>query len=184
MDAVKPKLLTAEEFWRLPENGKRRELVRGVVVETMPPGGIHGAVALRLGSRLETWARSGPGGYVGVESGFVLRRDPDVVRGPDVSYVRAERIPDGGVPEAFWGIAPDLAVEVVSPGESAEEVREKVRDYLAAGTPLVWVVYPRTREVVVQTPDGLARALGAGDMLEGLDVLPPGFACAVAELFG
>ena len=83
---------------------------------------------MRLGARLETWARSGPGGVVGVESGFVLLRDPDTVRGPDVFYVQAGRVPEGGIPEAFWEIAPDLAVEVVSPSESAEEVSEKVNE--------------------------------------------------------
>jgi len=82
----------------------------------------------------------------------------------------------------LFEITPDLAVEIVSPGESAEEVREKVRDYLTAGTPLVWLVYPRTREVVVHTPDGLARAYGDSAMLERFDTLP-GFSCAVAELF-
>ncbi len=183
MGAVKPQLLTAEEFWLLPGSGKRRSLVRGEVVDTIPPGGRHGVVAVRLVVRLEAWAGSGPGGIVGVESGFRLLRNPDTVRGPDVFYVRASHIPSTGIPEAFWEIAPDLAVEVVSPGESAEEVREKVRDYLAAGTPLVWVVYPRTREVVAHTPDGLARTYGSGDVLEQFDVLP-GFTCPVTELFG
>ncbi len=183
MDAVKPQLLTAEEFWLLPGSGKQRTLIRGEVVETMPPGGRHGVIALELSARLREWARSGPGGIIGVESRFVLRRNPDTVRGPDVFYVRAERVPSTGIPEAFWEIAPDLAVEVMSPSESAEEVREKVRDYLAAGTPLVWVVYPRTREVVVHTPDGLARTYGSGDTLERFDILP-GFECVVAELFG
>ena len=105
------------------------------------------------------------------------------MRGPDVFYVAPERVPDEGAPEAFWSVAPDLAVEVVSSSETAGDVREKARDYLAAGTPLVWVVYPRTREVVVHTPDGLARTYGADAVLEGFDVLP-GFRCAVAELFG
>lgn len=182
MGAVRPRLLTAEEFWNLPENGTRRELVRGEVVEEMPPGGIHGVIAVTFSALLLAWARSGPGGYVGVESGFVLRRDPDVVRAPDVFYVRASKVPHGGAPEAFWNVAPDLAVEVVSPGEGAEEVRDKVRDYLVAGTLLVLVVYPRAREVVVHTPDGLARAHGAAGKLEGFDVLP-GFSCTVAELF-
>ena len=183
MDAVTQRALTAEEFWHLPGDGKRRELVRGEVVEELPPGGKHGAVALELGARLRGWTRGGPGGFAGVESEFVLRRDPHTVRGPDVSYVRAARIPSGGVPERFWEIPPDLAIEVVSPGESAETVREKVRDYLETGTPLVWVVYPKTREVVVHTPDGLARAYGPGDTLEGFDLLP-GFVCPVGELFG
>ncbi len=88
----------------------------------------------------------------------------------------------GGIREAFWEIAPDLAVEVVSPAETAEEIREKVRDYLQAGTLLVWVIYPRAQEVVVHTPDGLARTLAVGDILSAPDVLP-GFNCTVAELF-
>lgn len=160
----------------------RRSLVRGEVIENMPPGGKHGRIALEIGARLREWARSEPGGYVGVESGFVLHRDPDTVRGPDISYVRATRIPETGVPEAFWELAPDLVVEVVSPGESAEEVREKVRDYLGAGTPLVWIVYPRSREIIVHTSDGLARTHSGSEVLERFDVLP-GFRCLVAELF-
>ncbi len=107
---------------------------------------------------------------------------PTQLRGPDVSYVRADRIPPGGVPDAFWPIPPDLAVEIVSPSETANEVREKVRDFLAADTPLVWVVYPRTKEVVVHTADDLARTYSEDDMIEYPDVLP-GFSCKVAELF-
>jgi Uma2 family endonuclease len=181
MSSVAQRLLTVEEFWRLPENGTRRELVRGEVVETMPPGGVHGAIAAALVSVLRAWAGA-LGGYVGVEAGFVLARNPDTVRGADVSYVRADRIPPDGVPEAFWPMAPDLAVEIVSPSETADEVRAKVRDYLAAGTPLVWTIYPRTREVVVHTADGLARAYSDSDVIEHPDVLP-GFTCPVAELF-
>lgn len=183
MGTVATRPMTAEEFWRLPGDGKWRVLVRGEVVETMPPGARHGVVALRLGTRLHTWTASGPAGCVGVESGFLLHRDPDTVRGPDVFYVRAERIPASGIPEAYWHLAPDVAVEIVSPNESADEVREKVRDYLAAGTCLVWVMYPRTQEVIVHTPDGLARTYSRGDVLGEFDILP-GFACAVAELFG
>jgi Uma2 family endonuclease len=183
LGTVRSKPITAEEFWNSPDDGKRRSLVRGEVVEEVRPGALHGVVVLRLGSRLERWSESGPGGgAVGVESGFFLERDPDTVRGPDVFYVAPGRVPDTGIPEAFWNVAPDLAVEVVSPSENAGDVREKVRDYLTAGTPLVWVVYPRTREVVVHTPDGLARAYGEDGALEGFEALP-GFACTVAEFF-
>ncbi len=175
-------LLTASDYWHLPDNGMQRALVRGEVVETMPPGGRHGVIAALLISLLLLWTRTGARGVVGVESGFVLARKPDTVRAPDVFYVRPSRIPANGVPVAFWEIAPDLAVEVVSPTESAEEIREKVRDYLAAGTSLVWVVYPGTEEVVVHTPDGLARTLGVDDTLSAPDALP-GFSCGVAELF-
>jgi Uma2 family endonuclease len=182
MSAVAPQLITATDLWQLPPSANRRELVHGEVVEHMPPGGQHGAIAVALAMLLRLWMRSTPGGYVGVEAGYILARGPDTVRGADVSYVRAERIPAAGVPEGFWDIAPDLAVEVVSPSETADEVREKVRDFLAAGTPLVWTVHPRTREVIAHTPDGIARTFAEGDTLAFPDVLP-GFSCMVAELF-
>jgi len=182
MSVSTQQLTTAEALWQLPDNGMRRELINGEVVETMPPGGIHGAIAVMLAMLLRLWVREQGHGYVGVESGYILARDPDVVRGPDVSYVRGKRIPSTGVPEGFWNLAPDLAVEVVSPSETADEVREKVRDLLAAGTPLVWTIYPRTREVIAHTPDGLARTYTQTDTLTFPDVLP-GFSCTVSELF-
>lgn len=182
MSAVAQQLLTAIDYWHLPENRMQRALVRGEVVETVPPGGRHGVIAAIVCGLLRLWARGGPRGAVGVESGFVLGRNPDTVRAPDVFYVRPERIPPGGIPDAFWELAPDLAVEIVSPSETAEEVREKVGDYLAAGTPVVWVIYPRAQEVVVHSPDGLARTFGIRDTLGAPEVLP-GFSCPVGELF-
>lgn len=142
MPSVLHQVKTAADLWQLPESGARYELVRGEVVETMPPGGQHGAIAVMVALLLRLWIKQASGGYVGVEASYLLRRDPDTVRFPDVSYLRAERIPAMGVPEGFWDLAPDLAVEVVSPNETAEEVREKVRDFLAAGTALVWTDLP------------------------------------------
>lgn len=89
--------MTAEEFWSLPGDGKWQSLVRGEVVEEMPPGGLHGVVASEVLVRLHAWSRGGPRGRVGVESGFVLGRNPDTVRGPDVFYVASDRVPDAGV---------------------------------------------------------------------------------------
>lgn len=182
MSSVAQKLMTAEEFWQSPMNTKHSELVRGEAVEKMPPGGQHGAIAIALGALLRLWTQRTGGGYVGAKAGYVLFYEPDTVRAPDISYVRADRIPPTGVPEAFWQLAPDLAVEVVSPSETAGEIREKVRDFLQAGTPLVWVIFPRTREVIVHTADGLAKTYSGGDALDHPEVLP-GFSCKVAELF-
>jgi Uma2 family endonuclease len=109
-----------------------------------------------------------------------VRCDPDGVRAAAVSFVRQHRI-SGGV-EGFWNLAPDLAVEVVSPHETAQDIWDKVNDYLAAGTPLVWVVYPRSKHVLVYTPDGMARTLQVSDLLQDSGVLP-GFSMRVAELF-
>ena len=172
--------LTAEAFWQ-HHNDKRRELVRGEIVEQMPPGGQHGPIQGDIYAALRTWAKR-HGGYVTLESGFLISRDPDTLRGPDVSYVRPERIPPAGVPEGFWEQAPDLAVEVVSPGDTAEEIRGKVSEYLAAGSAEVWVAFPRTRQIVVHTPDGLAKTLNATDELSSPDLLP-GFSLRLSELF-
>lgn len=182
MSTVATHVVTAEELWQMPDNGKQRVLIEGEVIETMPPGGRHGVIASEVTSCLRNWAKSGPGGRAGVESGFILRRNPDTVRSPDVFYVRPERIPASGIPEAFWELAPDVAIEVVSPHDSADEVRAKVHDYLAAGTALVWVIYPRTQEVLVHTPDGRAQTYTRADVLEAFAVLP-GFRCPVADLF-
>ena len=181
MSSVAQKLMTIEEFSRLPDS-EHKELVRGEVIESMPPSKEHGRIAAAIVTLLRLWVKQGAGGQVGVESGFILAQNPGIIRAPDVHYVSDARIAADNEASAFWTIAPDLAVEVVSPSETADEVREKVRDFLAAGTPLVWTVHPRTREVVAHTADGLARTYSADDIVEHPDVLP-GFACKVAELF-
>lgn len=182
MSAPATTLLTAEQFWHLPDNGKRLELVRGEVVETMPTNGKHGAIVGMFIFFLIQWTRTTGAGVVGTETGFILDHDPDVVRAPDVHFVRADRLPEGQPSERFYDFAPDLAVEVISPSETAEEVQEKVRDYLAAGSSLVVLVYPRTRLLIAHTPDGAARTYREGEEFSDPAVLP-GFSCRVAELF-
>ena len=182
MATVLQRQMTAEDYWSSPYNEDATELVRGEVVETMRPGGLHGVIAAAVSALLHVWARQTKAGHVGVEAGFILARAPDTVRGPDVAFVRRDRIPPGGVPEGFWPLAPDLAVEIVSPGDTTNEILAKVGDYLAAGTPLIWVIYPRRQEVVVHMPDQVSRTYGAGDDLSFPEVLP-GFSCLVADLF-
>lgn len=182
MRSVGQHLITAEEFWLSPATSSNHELVRGEIIKLIPPGGYHGAIAVAVAMLLRLWAQRSGGGYVAVEAGYQLAHDPDTVRGPDISYIRADRIPATGVPEGFWTLAPDVAIEIVSPSETALEVREKVRDFLAAGTPLVWTIYPRMREVVVHNADGSAQTYTNDDVLAFPDILP-GFSCTVAELF-
>lgn len=177
-------LLTAEQLWALPGvPGKRYELVGGELVEVPGAGGLHGLlvkVFLRLLDPFVLAHRLGEVFADGV--GYIIARGPDVVRIPDVSFIARERLPAGGIPEGFIPGAPDLAVEIVSPGDRAEEVYGKVREYLDAGARLVWVVWPRHRTVTVYTPDGQVRERREGDELDGGDVLP-GFQVRVAELF-
>jgi Uma2 family endonuclease len=107
---------------------------------------------------------------------------PKKVRRPDVSFVRRERFSPEYFREGFLTIHPDLAVEVVSPNDTAYEVDEKVEEYLAAGVSLVWVVNPETRIVEVHRKDRTVTKLYENDELSGEDILP-GFHCQVASLF-
>jgi Uma2 family endonuclease len=177
------RLLTAEEFWALPDvPGKRFELVRGEPVEVPAAGGKQGLIVGGLCYLLDAFVSPRRLGYVfGDGVGYILARDPDLVRIPNASFVARERVPADGIPEGFWPFAPDLAVEIVSPTDRAEELQGKVREYLAAGARLVWVIWPRLRLVTVHEADGGYRQLGPDDELDGGDLLP-GFRVRVADL--
>jgi Uma2 family endonuclease len=119
---------------------------------------------------------------VGPDTGFFIERDPDSVRSPDIAFVAQSRIDQTGIPKKFFPGAPDLAVEVLSPGDKVYEVDEKIADWLAAGTKLVWVIHPNRRTVSVHRPKREIEVLSAGHRLSGEDVVK-GFECAVEELF-
>ncbi len=177
---IAAKRLTAEEFALLPES-QRAELIDGEVIQLMPTSRVHGRVVARFIAALEAWIQ--PSDYVGTETGVIVRRTPDRVRGPDIIYVRAEKMKaEDEMESGFWEIQPDLVAEVISKNETADEVRKKLSDYLAIGTGLVLLVFPETAEVEVHTPDGLARRYGSSDTLEF--VAMPGFRLEVAKLLG
>ena len=168
---------------RLAAEGKRTELVRGDLVVMAPAGGRHGHVAHRLSLLIGNHVPEGNLGRVfAAETGFLLHRNPDTVRAPDVAFVAAERLGDGEPPPGFLEMAPDLAVEVASPSDSPSAVRGKVRDWLEAGTRLVWVAYPDSRSVTVHSQVGQPEELSETDMLSGAPALPE-FAVAVRDLF-
>ena len=169
---------------RLSAEGKRTELVRGDLIVMAPAGGRHGQVAHTFALFIGMHVRDRDLGRVfAAETGFVLRRNPDTVRAPDVALVAAERLGTAETPAGFLDLAPDLAVEVVSPGDSAAAVRAKVRDWLEAGTQLVWVAYPETRSVVAHGQGHSPETLSEEDTLSGAPVLGD-FTIRVHELFG
>jgi Uma2 family endonuclease len=173
-------LLTADDLLRLQPPDKHSELVRGLMVVREPPGFRHGDVAVNLTFVLTQFVRTHGLGRVLSETGYVLFTDPDTVRGPDVSFVRHERVPDP-IPRGYARFAPDLAVEVLSPDDRPGEILEKVADYLNAGTQLVWIIDPDRRQAHVYRGDGTISLINEGEMLGGEDVLP-GFACRLAEV--
>ena len=183
MTTATQKLITAEEFFRMPQpaDGSRQELVRGVVITMPPPGGRHGACCSKVDRRLGNHVEANRLGTVCAnDTGFVSERDPDSVRGPDISFWTRERLPE--VPDGYVELAPDLAVEVVSPGDHYSRVQNKVRHYLARGVRMVWVVDPEDRSVTVYRPGNQAVILEESATLTGEDVVP-GFSCRVADLF-
>jgi Uma2 family endonuclease len=176
------RLVSAEEFFAYPDP-KHSELVRGVPRISEPPGGVHGRLAMKLAARLDEHVSRLGLGTVLVEAGYVLQRTPDTVRGPDVSFLSITRLPPDRIPEQFIPCAPDLAVEILSPTDRWSEIEEKVAEYLAGGARRVWLVEPRERRVIVRYPDRPPKVIGSDDILDGEEVVP-GFALAVAELFG
>ena len=169
-------LLSVEEFAALPDDGMKHELNEGELIVVPPPKPRHGDCQARLTAALVEFVNSRGVGSVFTESGY--RLTPHTVRGPDVSFVRASRLQD---PDEYFDGAPDLAVEIVSPGDDASDLREKIKQYLDAGMSVVWVVYPRSRQIEIHTPDKTIRRLGVEDMLEAPELLP-GFQLSVRTI--
>ena len=174
-------LMTADELLRTHVPNKRAELLRGVLVVREPAGSRHGLVTMNLGAELALYAKqTGAGGVYAAETGFKLASDPDTVRAPDIAFVTRERLPPPNT-TGYPALAPDLAVQVLSPGDRPGEVLAKVADWLSAGTRLVWVVDPERRLARVYRHDGSEAIVTAEGALDGEDVLP-GFSCSLASI--
>jgi Uma2 family endonuclease len=185
--SVTRRLLTAEEFLCLPDppEGGKMELVCGEVVTMAPANALHGGLAIRVGLFLLRFVDEHQLGEVMAEAGYILARDPDVVREPDASFLERSRVPEGGLPEKFIEGPPTLAVEVRSPSDRTTEVQRKVRQYLEAGTARVWVVRPEAQTVTVHRPDGSARTYAREASLSSDDAgfTVEGFALPLSALF-
>jgi Uma2 family endonuclease len=161
------------------------ELIDGQLVEREPMGQQSDAVAANLLSAVHVFVKAHQLGVVnGAQGSYQIFPDqPKKVRIPDLSFTRRERLPGGKPAEGHGTVAPDLAVEVISPNDIYVEVQEKVRDFLDdAGIRLIWVANPQTSDVHVYRSDGTVTFLRSGDVLDGGDVLP-GFRCPLADLF-
>jgi Uma2 family endonuclease len=173
-------LVTAEQLLGMPP-GEPCELIAGEVVMMTPAGGEHGAIAAEITRLLGNHAvRDRLGIVYSGEAGFVITRDPDTVRVPDVAFVRRDR--QATPPRGFVPGAPDLVVEVISPTDRMADVDTKTHAWLEGGAGIVWIVLPDTRSVIVHRTGRPPRILNAQDIITGEEVLP-GFQCRVAEFF-
>ncbi len=175
--------VTADELLVLPEDGMRHELRRGELTTMVPPGFRQGRVVAVIAAALERHVTPRDLGHIlAGEPGFQLSSDPDTVRAPDVAFVAQARVDAVGVPDGYWPGAPDVAIEVVSPGDSYSDLQEKALEWLAAGARLVLVVDPRRRTVTAyRSPDRIVE-LSAGQLLDASDGVP-GWSIPVDELF-
>lgn len=174
-------LLTLEEFERLPHDGTIHELSEGELIRVTYPKSGHNRIASRLYRKLATFLEQEALGEIFVEAAYLLAADPPTLRVPDVSFLHSSRL-HGQDPDDYFRGAPELAVEIVSPSDSAEELDLKIRQYLKAGARAVWVLYPKTRSVHVFERGGASRVLSEGDRLEAPELFP-GWSVPVAELF-
>lgn len=173
---------TPDDLLKLSD-GDRYELADGELVENNMSG-LSSFVARRISGRIGEFTDERGLGYTfGQDCGYrCYRFDPDKIRRPDGSFIRADRISLEELESGFVAVAPDLAIEVVSPNDLASDLNAKVDEYLRAGVKFVWVIDPLLRTVAVHRPDGSDSRLHEPDELSGEEVLP-GFRCVVRDLF-
>jgi Uma2 family endonuclease len=176
-------LLTAEEFARLPDSGYPEELVRGKVVRITVPGRRHGQICGQTVYLLRTFLSSHDLGHVlSNDAGVITRRNPDTMRGPDVSFYSYLKLPKGPLPRNVGPEVPELVFEVRSPSDRWANILVKVGEYLEVGVAAVVVLDEESETALLQLADAMPRRLGPDDELALPEILP-GFAVAVKAFF-
>lgn len=171
--------VTDEDLLRLPKDGRKYEFVDGEV-RVSPAGGRHGEVSGYLVALLVTFVKPRKLGKV-FDSSTGFRMPKGNLRAPDASFVAADHLPDGKAPTGFFEIRPDLAVEVLSPADDAREVLDRVGEYLAGGTRLMWVIDPQARRAAAYRSLTDVRQIGEDGVLDGEEVVP-GFRCHISDV--
>ncbi len=178
---TKPRLITVGELLLMPDDGMQRELIRGMLTEEMPPGDEHGVLIIRIGRIFANYCEENDYGDVrGGDSGFLLERNPDTVRCPDVAWVAPGRLT--GTVIGYPELAPDLVVEVKPPSNSSRQMAEKAVMWLSYGARMALVVDPRPITVTVYRPGEPPQVLDEFDTFDGGDVLA-GFTLPVWSFF-
>jgi Uma2 family endonuclease len=178
------RLMTLEEYLAGPDVPERSELVRGEVIEMPPPSVLHAAVMHSLSLWLGLFIHQKQLGRLLVgDAGVITSHDPDSVRGADLAFYRAERVPqEFSLKPAYLNVPPDLVIEIRSPSERRSQVLQKVTEYLAAGVRVVCVIHLENRTAEVYREDRGVETISAEGVLTFPDVLP-GFGVSMAQVF-
>jgi len=170
--------LTLEKFSKLPRGQEKHEVNAGELITMPPPKSFHSLVALAVLEALQGYLKQNPFGRAMPEAGYILSRSPLTIRQPDVSVLSKARIHSS---DDYFEGAPELAVEVVSPSDIAEDLQIEVDQYLQAGAKRIWIVYPKTKRIHIFHESGSMTALDESQTLDGGDLLP-GFSVKAADL--
>jgi Uma2 family endonuclease len=173
------RVITDEELLQLPKDGNKYEVVDGEL-RVSPAGLRHEEIIASLLARMRVFADERRLGNV-LGSNLLYVFPSGNRRGPDVSFVAAGRLTPEVRAHAFPRLAPDLAVEVLSPSDRPRAVLDRVGEYLEAGVRLVWVIDPQKRRAVEYRSPTEAREIGSSGTLDGQDVLP-GFSCVLQDI--
>lgn len=171
--------MTVEEFMNIDDEPNRHELIKGELLTMTPPKPLHGRIVTNVTILLGQHVKANRLGVVYTESGYHLESGPDTVLGPDMSFVSAQRVDQSD--EHYYEGPPDLAIEVLSPGDRKGFVERKLALYLETGTRSIWLVNPRRRTVELISSTGERRILHEADEL--VDDTVPGFRVKVSEIF-
>jgi len=179
---LESKILTAEEYGRLEDDGRLTELVRGRVVEMNRPFTSHGFYINRIAFLLTQFVEQHQVGRIVVgDAGLITQRDPDTVRGPDLAFYSYQRIPSGPLPAGYWPASPELVVEIRSESDRWKDILQKVAEYLSANVLTVAVIDPEHERVHLFS-DNETTVLNTTDLLTFPEVLP-GFEVVIGRLF-
>lgn len=183
MATVEERLMTLDEYARMPNEGRRTELVRGRMVELPPTNYWHGIVCGLIARRVGNWAEDRNLGRVATnDSGIVTERNPDTLRGADVAYYSYAKIPKGSHPAKYPDVPPEVVFEVLSPSDRWRDIRIKVAEYLALGIQIVCVIDPETRTAWIYATDQPDRIVGPEGDLTFPECLPE-FSVPIRSLF-
>lgn len=174
--------ITDEELLQLPRDGNKYEVVDGELVVSPGAGYRHEWIVGELVTRLRSFAKARELGEV-LPSNLLYVLPSGNRRGPDVSFIARARAAELPSDTVFPRMAPDLAVEILSPSDSPRRVQDKIGEYLEAGVRLVWIIDAENRRAVIYRSLSSVEQIGADGELDGEDVLP-GFRCRLSELLG
>jgi len=178
MEIRKP--ATIDDMYHMPKDGRKYELVDGEVVVSSASF-LHGEIAFKIARIIATFLDDHPIGKVyGDNVGLIVPNGN--LRSPDAFFIRTEKLPDGKSPITFGEFVPDLAVEVLSPGDRPRQVADKISEFLEFGVPLVWVVDPRAQTVTAYRSLSNIQRFSAQETISAEPLLP-GFTCLVSRFF-